>query len=257
MGVGLLLYPSVSNLVNSLRQTEIITDYNETIAALPDERLEQMWEDAREYNATLKLVNGKPALTSSQQEKYKKTLDVTGTGVMGYVEIPIINVRMPIYHGVDDGVLEVAAGHLDWTSLPVGGEGTHCVLSGHRGLPSARLFTDLPELKIGDIFVIKVLDRTLTYRINQILTVEPKDIEKLRPTTGHDYCTLVTCTPYGINTHRLLVRGERVKNGEDAWNAGINDDALVIDRGVLAIISAIVAMIIILLRYVALNKRKK
>lgn len=209
--------------------------------------IDAIWDEAVQYNAELKLKNDRPFLTDAQKAKYEATLDVTGTGVMGYIEIPKIGTRMPIYHGVEEGVLAIAAGHLEWSSLPVGGKGTHCVLSGHRGLPSAKLFTDLPELNPGDTFVVRVLDRALTYRVDQIRTVLPEDIRELRPVKGKDYCTLVTCTPYGINTHRLLVRGVRVKNGEEAWSAIINDDALVVSLGIEAAIMAIPILLLILL----------
>ncbi|WP_202982873.1 class C sortase [Sharpea azabuensis] len=145
-----------------------------------------------------------------EEALYKKTLDVTGTGIMGYVEIPKINVSLPIYHGDDQAILQIAIGHIPGTSLPVGGKGTHSVLSGHRGLPSARLFTDIDQLKKGDIFMLQVMDNTLTYKVDQISVVLPSDMSKMQIDPNQDYCTLMTCTPYGVNTHRLLVRGHRI-----------------------------------------------
>ena len=149
-------------------------------------------------------------LSKDEEALYKKTLDVTGTGIMGYVEIPKINVSLPIYHGDDQAILQIAIGHIPGTSLPVGGKGTHSVLSGHRGLPSARLFTDIDQLKKGDIFMLQVMDNTLTYKVDQISVVLPSDMSKLQIDSNQDYCTLMTCTPYGVNTHRLLVRGHRI-----------------------------------------------
>lgn len=247
LGAGLLLYPSVANYYNSLVQARVITGYNDAVRNMAQDDIDAMWNEAVMYNRGRRygtdfahlgtLLEDKEAMA-----KYNSTLDVTGTGVMGYIEIPKLAVRLPIYHGTDEGVLRVAAGHLEWTSLPVGGKGQHAVLTGHRGLPNAKLFTDLPELSLGDTFVLRILDRALTYRVDQIVTVLPEDIDELKPVAGKDYCTLVTCTPYGINTHRLLVRGTRVKNGEAAWSAIIDDDAIVVSIGTQAAIMTLIIM---------------
>jgi len=166
-------------------------------------------------------------------------LNLSGSGVMGYVEIPTIQCTLPIYHGTDDSVLSIAIGHLEWTSLPVGGESTHAVLSGHRGLPSAKLFTDLDKLIEGDIFILRILDEILTYQVDKISIVEPKDTEGLMIEEGRDLCTLVTCTPYGINTHRLLVRGHRIENIEESKVIRVTADAVQIDPMVVAPIALI------------------
>ena len=216
IGLSLLLYPTVSDYWNALHQTKAITTYAENVAALDQASYEAYWEAARAYNKELLGRNNGYILSEEQQAEYKKLLDISGQGVMGYIEIPEIDVSLPIYHGTEDTVLQVAVGHLEWSSLPVGGESTHCVLSGHRGLPSAKLFTNLDKLREGNIFLLRVLDEILTYEVDQILIVEPQDTAALEIVEGQDYCTLVTCTPYAINTHRMLVRGTRVPyNGEE------------------------------------------
>jgi sortase A len=175
---------------------------------------------------------------------------------MGYVEIPEIAVTLPVYHGTDDAVLQVAVGHLEWTSLPVGGEGTHSVVSGHRGLPSAKLFTDLDKLMVGDLFMFRILDEVITYEVDQILIVEPHEIQNLQIMSGKDLCTLVTCTPYGINSHRLLVRGHRVENPEESKIVRVTSDAMQIEPMIIAPIVAL-PMLLILLIGILLPKRKK
>jgi sortase A len=209
-GLVLMLYPTVAQWWNARHESQIVDNYRETVDAMEEERREAMWEAAQAYNDTHAL---QPLiLPESQEEEYENTLDVTGTGIMGYLVIPKIDVNLAIYHGTGDDVLQVGVGHLSGSSLPVGGRGTHCVLSGHRGIPSARLLTDLPKLEIGDEFSLVVLGKTLTYRVDQILTVLPTEGEALAIDPEQDLCTLVTCTPYGINSHRLLVRGVRVED---------------------------------------------
>ena len=212
MGLSLLLYPTVSDYWNSFHQSRAIASYAEAVADLDDGMYEKMWQEAVEYNEKLKEKDNRWVLTEEEQEEYDSILNVSGTGIMGYIEIPEIKVSLPIYHGVDEGILQIAIGHITGTSLPVGGEGTHCVVSGHRGLPSAKLFTDLDKLVEGDIFMMRVLDETLTYEVDQILIVEPEDTSSLEIEEGKDLCTLVTCTPYGVNSHRMLVRGHRIEN---------------------------------------------
>ncbi len=225
IGLSLLLYPTVSDLWNQHHQSQAITGYTETVDSMSTDDYDAMLNAAREYNLNLQYVTDRYHPTEEDHKLYLDTLDITGTGIMGYVEIPSIDVSLPIYHGADDTVLQVAVGHIEGTSLPVGGRGTHCVLSGHRGLPSARLFTDLDQMTEGDIFMLKVLDQTLTYQVDQIVIVLPEEVQNLGMTAGRDYCTLVTCTPYGVNTHRLLVRGERIDNLAEAEQLHVSADA--------------------------------
>ncbi len=244
VGVGLLAYPSIANWWNSFHQSRAIASYTEVVENMDESEYEAMLRGAEEYNAGI--VNAQPWNMNAEQEAlYSRTLDVTGTGIMGYVDIRKIRVQLPIYHGTNESVLSVAIGHLQGTSLPVGGESTHCVISGHRGLPSARLFTDLDRLKEGDIFVLHSMNRTMTYEVDQIRIVEPADLSDLQIIEGMDLCTLVTCTPYGINTHRLLVRGHRIPNPDG--DADITADALVIDPLYIAPAMAIPVLLILLL----------
>lgn len=245
-GLFLLLYPTVSDYWNSLHQTRTITSYAENVAQLDRTEYEEMWAAAQRYNHTLSKRENAFALTEEQKREYESLLNASGNGVMGIVEIPKIGCTLPIYHGTDDAVLQIAVGHLEWSSLPVGGEGTHCVLSGHRGLPSARLFTNLDQLAVGDRFLLRVLDETLTYEVDQILIVEPQEVAALGITEGGDSCTLVTCTPYGINTHRLLVRGHRVENDAQAKAVRVTADALQIEPLLVAPIAAIPLLVILL-----------
>ncbi len=211
LGLALLLYPTVSDCWNTFHASRAITRYTEQVAELDRERYAALWEAAREYNGRLAEKENRFLMSDEEREEYEGLLDVAGNGIMGYLEIPGIGCTLPIYHGTGEAVLQVGAGHLEGSSLPVGGAGTHCVLSGHRGLPSARLFTDLDRVAVGDRFSLRVLDETLCYEVDQILTVEPSDVDALAIEAGKDYCTLVTCTPYGINSHRLLVRGHRAE----------------------------------------------
>lgn len=215
IGLSLLLYPTVSDYWNSLHQSRVIADYTKQVADLDNDTYDQIWEEAREYNRLLPGKTNRYRLTEEEKEEYKQLLSLSSGGVMGYIEIPSIKCHLPIYHGTDEGVLQVAIGHIEGSSLPTGGAGTHCVLSGHRGLPSAKLFSELDKMKEGDAFVLRILDEVLTYEVDRILVVEPHEMEPLEIEEGKDYCTLVTCTPYGINTHRLLVRGHRIENQEE------------------------------------------
>ena len=211
VALSILLYPAISEYVNSLHQSRAIASYTATVADYTEQSFREEFAAADDYNAALRktpMAFYDPTLVPG----YENILNVNETGIMGYISIAKINVKLPIYHTTDGGVLQVAVGHLQGSSLPVGGAGTHCVLSGHRGLPSAKLFSDLDKLKIGDTFVIKVLNRCLTYQVDQIKVVLPTGVEDLQIVDGEDYCTLETCTPYGINSHRLLVRGTRVEN---------------------------------------------
>ena len=256
IGLSLLLYPSVSDYWNSFHQTRAIATYAENVANLDNNQYDQLWEDARAYNQALPFRSNPYYLSEEQKAQYESLLDVSGLGIMGYIEIPEIDVSLPIYHGTEESVLQIAVGHLDWSSLPVGGESTHCVLSGHRGLPSARLFTNLDKLREGDTFLLRILDEVLTYEVDQILIVEPQETGALKIEEGKDYCTLVTCTPYGINTHRLLVRGHRIDNIEEAKTVRVTADAIQIEPLLVAPIVAI-PMLLILLILLLLPRRRK
>ena len=210
-GLGIVLYPYVSEYVNAKHASRVVVNYDDTVKEITPEDFSQYFEVAEEDNERLR-QNPNPFSEDNRTEGYETALNVDGSGMMGYLEIPKISVRLPFYHGTSGAVLNEAVGHLEGSSLPVGGEGTHVVLSAHRGLPSAKLFTDLPELGEGDIFILNVLDRKMTYQVDQILTVLPTELEALEVEDGQDYVTLMTCTPYGINTHRLLVRGHRIEN---------------------------------------------
>lgn len=243
-GLSLLLYPSFSDYWNSFHQTRAIASYAEEVANLEEDQYEELWEAAKSYNASLLDRENSYVLTEEQKEEYEKLLDVSGLGVMGYIEIPSIKCSLPIYHGTEDSVLQIAIGHLEWSSLPVGGESSHCVLSGHRGLPSAKLFTNLDQLTEGDIFLLRVLDEVLTYEVDQILIVLPQEIGALQIVEGKDYCTLVTCTPYGVNTHRLLVRGHRIETQKEARVVRVTSDAMQIDPVLVAPIVAIPILLV-------------
>ena len=215
-GLSLLLYPTFADWWNSFHASRAIATYSESIASMDTGKIDEMWKEAVAYNSESFQPNamlGK--ITDEQSERYKKTLDVSGTGIMGYVEIPKIRVELPIYHGTDETILQIAIGHLENTTLPVGGPSTHTVISGHRGLPSAKLFTDIDQLVEGDTFMLQVLGKTLTYEVDQIRVVLPTELGNLVIEENMDYCTLVTCTPYGINSHRLLIRGRRTENAAE------------------------------------------
>ena len=247
VGLSLLLYPTISNCWNSFHQSKTIATYMETVAEMDDSDYEGMWREAQAYNTALPRDQGRFQLSEEEKQVYEGLLRVSDDGIMGYVEIPSINVELPIYHGTDEEILQIAVGHIQGSSLPVGGPGTHCVISGHRGLPSAKLFTDLDQLTKGDIFILHVLDETLTYEVDQIHIVEPDDVSLLSMEEGEDLCTLVTCTPYGVNSHRLLVRGHRVENQQDALTTSITSEAVQIDPMLVAPIVAAPILLIFLL----------
>ena len=253
-GLSLLLYPSISNYWNSFHSTQAIANYTEKVANLDHQEYDSLWNAARRYNEELLQHGTAYRLTDEQAQQYESLLNVSGLGIMGSIEIPDIDVSLPIYHGTDESVLQVAVGHLEWSSLPVGGEGTHCVLSGHRGLPSAKLFTHLDKLEKGDTFLLCILDEVLTYEVDQILIVEPQETAALQIEPGKDYCTLVTCTPYGINTHRLLVRGHRIDTVQAASAIRITADAIQIEP---LLVTPIVALPILLVLLMILLRPKK
>ena len=256
IGLSLMLYPSFADWWNSFHSSRAIASYVEQVANIDDAQYEELWDAAWDYNQSLLHRPNDFLLSDEQQEIYKSLLDFGGNGIMGYIEIPMIDVMLPIYHGTKESVLQIAVGHLDWTSLPVGGAGSHCVVSGHRGLPSARLFTDLDKLKVGDVFMLHVLNEILTYEIDQILIVEPQDTDPLLIEPGKDLCTMITCTPYGINSHRMLVRGHRIESQEEAKVIRITADALRIEPLVVAPFVA-VPILLVLLIILLLPKQKK
>lgn len=255
-GLSLLLYPTVSDYWNSLHQSKAITAYADTVAQMDDSKLREIMAAAEEYNATLLQRENEFALTAEQRKEYIGQLNPDGNGIMGYIEIPSIQCSLPIYHGVDEAVLRVAIGHIDWTSLPTGGESTHTVLSGHRGLPSAKLFSELDKLREGDLFMIRVLDELFTYEVDQILIVEPNEVDPLLIEKGKTYCTLVTCTPYGVNTHRMLVRGHRIENPKEVLKVRVTADAIQVEPMIVAIFVG-VPMVLLLLPWLLSGKRKK
>lgn len=256
LGIALLLYPFVSDYINSRNQSEVVQNYQKTVNQIDDSRKEEILRQAEEYNRLLADTEG-AFYDPNLVEGYMETLDITGTGIMGYVNIDKINLELPIYHSVSQDVLQIAVGHLPGTSLPVGGTGTHTVLSGHRGLPRARLFSDLDKLEIGDRFTITVLSEVFTYQVEQIKTVEPYEVDDLQLEPGKDLCTLFTCTPYGINTQRLFVRAKRVPNDyRMERRIYYTSEAY---RVAPAIVAPIIAIPVLLLLYVfmLLSERRK
>jgi len=239
LGLSLMLYPSVSNWWNSKHQSRAVATYSDQVIQMDESMYEKAWEEAVAFNEKLKRYPSGVALPKDMLKEYPNLLAVDDSGIMGSLEIPNIKISLPIYHGTSDDVLQVAIGHLEWTSLPTGGKGNHCVISGHRGLPSAKLLTHLDQLRAGDIFVLRVLNEVLTYEVDQILIVEPKEVTALYRDDNEDYCTLMTCTPYGVNSHRLLVRGHRIENLSNADLARINAEAMQVEPLVVASIIAI------------------
>lgn len=257
IGLSLLLYPSVSDYWNSLHQSRAITAYAEQVARLDDGRYAALWNDALRYNETLPRKADRYTMSDEERAEYESLLNVSGNGIIGSIEIPLIGCSLPIYHGTNEAILQTAVGHMEGSSLPVGGAGCHSVLSGHRGLPSARLFTDLDRLTVGDIFLLRILDETLTYEVDQILIVEPHKLDALEIDPEQDYCTLVTCTPYGINSHRLLVRGHRVENQEEAKTVRVTADAMQMEPVIVAPLVAAPMLLILLLMLLISTRRKK
>ena len=227
IGVGLLLYPSVANYWNSFHQTQAIMSYSEAVSQMDTEDYKKILDDAKAYNKKLGKTGIQWVLSDAQKAEYQKQLQIGTSDVMGYISIPKIHVKLPLYHGTEEAVLQTSIGHLEPTSLPVGGKNSHCSVSGHRGLPSARLFTDIVDLKEGDTWTMTVLNETVTYEVDQIRIVEPEDLSNLQIEKGKDLATLITCTPYGINTHRLLVRGHRIPNADG--DANLTADAIQIE----------------------------
>lgn len=256
-GLSLLLYPVVSNYWNSLHQSRAIASYVDAVTELNGNLYEDLWKEAQAYNISLSEDPDRLLPDEEEQRSYNKLLNITESGIIGYIEIPAINVILPVYHGTDEEVLQIAIGHIEGSSLPVGGKGTHCVISGHRGLPSSRLFTDLDQLVEGDLFMLRVLDETLTYEVDQIRIVDPEDISLLEIEEGKDLCTLITCTPYGVNSHRLLVRGHRVENQEAIRTLRITSDAMLIDHRLVVPFIAVPILLSLLLMVLLQVQRRK
>ncbi len=215
VGICIFLYPSVSNYINSKHQSKAISNYEEALAAISEEDYSRIWAEANAYNEDLAQKPLNFTLTEEELERYNSVMDPTGTGIIGYIEIENIGVNLPVYHGTEETVLQVGIGHLEGTSFPTGNKSTHAVLSGHRGLPSSKLFSDLDQMIVGDTFLLHVLDQTFAYQIDQINIVLPEETNELAIVNNKEYVTLVTCTPYGVNTHRLLVRAKRVDYSEE------------------------------------------
>ena len=241
IGAAIAGYPAFSEYWNSMHQSRAIMGYAERVAELSNEEYMDVWNDSLEYNRKMASDPNPWDMTDEEMDEYEKQLNVDGTGNMGFITIPKINVDLPVYHGTSDAVLQTSIGHIDGTSLPSGSVhsnpddysevefASHSVLSGHRGLPSAKLFSDLDAMEVGDVFYLTILDQTLTYQVDQITVIVPEDSSELVLFPGKDYCTLMTCTPYGINTHRLLVRGIRVENDKELLDVRVTADALKID----------------------------
>lgn len=249
-GLSLLLYPSISDYWNSFHSTRVIDSYVKELESMDTSRFDEQRGKADLINEVLAGTVSAADLPGEMKDVYERALNIDGSGMMGYIDIQKIRVNLPIYHGTDETVLQIGVGHMEWSSLPVGGESTHCVLSSHRGLPSAKLFTNLDKLNSGDVFELHILDEVLTYEVDQILIVKPDEIDDLKIVEGKDYCTLVTCTPYGINTHRLLVRGHRIENLVDESAKVIADAGMIQPLYVAPILAIpILAVLLVVLLY--------
>ncbi len=255
VGISIMLYPSVSNYINSKHQSKVISEYTEALATLTAEDYEQVWEVAEAYNEELAQKAMNFDLTDEEMAEYNSILDPTGTGVIGYLEIENIGVNLPIYHGTEESVLAIGIGHIPGTSFPTGTTSTHTVLSGHRGLPSAKLLTDLDQMIVGDTFLLHIMDQTFAYQVDQINIVLPEETESLGIYEGGDYVTLVTCTPYGINSHRLLVRGKRI-DYDEASKVIVPADASIYGNLVIAPFIALPILIILFVIFMITTSNK-
>ena len=261
IALSVLLYPTVSSYFNAKNSSTIASDYDQSVNSMTSEEKQKMWDEAVAYNQTLvgntSFRDPFTETDGEENEVYESLLNIDGNGMMGYIRIPKIDVMLPIYHGTEEKVLQVAAGHISTSSLPVGGESTHSVLTGHRGLPSARLFTDLDQLAQGDVFYLHILDHKLAYQVDQILTVLPTETEALEIIEGEDLCTLVTCTPYAVNTHRLLIRGHRIPYVEATKTVPDETDGFYVPFEILMLLIALVLLLIILIMWRIIVWRKK
>ena len=256
VGLAVMLYPTISDYINQRNQTRVVNSYAQQVDGLSDADYTAYFDAADVFNQEI-AADPDALYHADHFSTYSTTLDVTDTGIMGYITIPRIGVELPIYHGTSDAVLQVAAGHLEGTSLPVGGESTHAVISAHRGLPSAKLFTNLDQLEVGDTFTITVLDRVLTYEVDQISIVLPTETDNLKVVDGKDYVTLMTCTPYGINSHRLLVRGRRIETPDKLKHIRVTADAIKIEPIITAPIMALPLLLVLLLWLLFSNRKRK
>ncbi|MGI5873567.1 MAG: class C sortase [Bacillota bacterium] len=255
IGLCVLAYPKVSDWWNSFHQTRAIASYVEQVSEMDKEEIDRMWAEAEAYNVRLRAKPNRYIMSDAEEAEYNSILDVTGTGIMGYIDINKIHVSYPLYHGTDEAVLQIAIGHIAGSSLPVGGIGTHSQLSGHRGLPSAKLFSDIDQLEVGDRFMVQVLDRTMTYEVDQIRIVLPTELQDLEIDDNEDYCTLITCTPYGVNTHRLLVRGHRVENEAEA---DVTADAMRFEPYIIApLVAAPILMVLLIMLLVSTGRGRQ
>lgn len=256
VGLLMVLYPTISDVWNKRHSSHSIASYIEKLDAVDDSAYAEEWKKALDFNAKLREMKGYE-FSEEMEAAYNDTLNVSGLGILAYIQIPKINVELPIYHGTSNAVLQIAVGHIEWSSLPTGGLSTHCVVSGHRGLPSARLFTDLPKLALGDVFYVRVLNELLTYEVDQIKTVLPDDLDDLKVVEGEDYFTLVTCTPYGVNTHRLLVRGHRIENSVEAKKIYVSSDAVRIEPLIVVpLLAAPILGILVLIVFIIADMRE-
>ena len=255
VGLSVMLYPTISDYVNQRNQSRAVASYAQDVDNMTDADYSAYFDAADAFNAQV-AANENALYRPDQLTGYNETLDITGTGIMGYITISKIGVELPIYHGTGDSVLQIAAGHLEGTSLPVGGASTHAVISAHRGLPSAKLFTNLDQLEVGDTFTITVLDRVLTYEVDNISIVLPTETDNLKVVDGKDYVTLMTCTPYGINTHRLL-RGRRITTPDKLKHIRVTADAVKIEPIITAPIMALPLLLVLLLWLLFSNRKRK
>lgn len=255
VGLSVMLYPSFSNYWNEKHQSRVVASYKENLSTIPEEDYEELWKKAEVYNEEIRKMDA-PFRNYDLLEGYNEILDLSGTGIMGYISIDEIGVEYPIYHGTTDGVLQIAVGHMQGSSFPTGGAGNHVVLSAHNGLSDQELFTNLDQMKIGDQFSLVVLDRTLTYQVDQIVVVEPDDFSQIQTDAEHDYCTLITCTPFGVNSHRLLVRGVRV-DGEEEFSYVTGDAQKISTDTVALVIFAVLSTITVLVYLLFLWQKKR
>ncbi|MBR1554067.1 MAG: class C sortase [Oscillospiraceae bacterium] len=255
VGLSVMLYPSFSDWWNSHIASHSIATYQDAVAQLDNGEAERMLAQAHAYNQKLAGISS-PFINFEEVSGYEDILNISGTGIMGYISIPSIKVELPVYHGTSEGVLQIAAGHLQGSSLPVGGENTHAVISGHRGLPSARLFTDLDKMTVGDTFTITVLNEVLTYEVEEILVILPTESDKLEIISGGDYVTLVTCTPYGVNSHRLLLRSKRIDTVYES-RVRISADAVQVDPMKVMPFAAVPLLLILMIIWNISGRKKK
>ena len=263
-GLSLLLYPTFSDIWNQYRNEQLITKYEEAVKTLPDDHYEALWQQAKQYNAKHKVNHIVDAFREGKEEEWSRSydtiLDPNGDGLMGSIEIPKIGVKLAIYHGLSKEVLEKGCGHVEGSSLPIGGKGTHAALAAHRGLPSAKLCTDLDQMEEGDIFILNILGKKLAYEVDQIKIVLPEEVQELDVVEGKDYVTLVTCTPYGVNTHRLLVRGKRTKYVEEIEKQAVaagTENAAEVDPKIFLLVGLGVFFVSVIILYFVIRRKKE